>query len=219
MNPRTQEIFKAVVEEYIKHGQPISSGFLADDLGFDASPATLRNELLNLEELGFLEKPHTSAGRMPTPRGYRFFVDNLLTHEIVAEAERDALSQCKKFFQLQEFLADATRSLVLGGENIGDIREAGLLRLLQEPEFSAYDFLLDFVKKAEQLRAEFDDIFLLLKDQGQNLFIGEEAKHILGDTRYSLLLSPVDDEGFVMFFSPTRMDYAKALAFAEFLNQ
>ncbi|NTS77561.1 heat-inducible transcription repressor HrcA [Catenovulum sp. SM1970] len=83
MNDRAMQIMKLLVEEYLKQGQPISSKALANTLAdhrqLTASPATIRNVMMNLEKSGLLASPHTSAGRVPTPTGLRFFVDELLT--------------------------------------------------------------------------------------------------------------------------------------------
>ena len=82
MNPmldeRAQILLKTLVERYIAEGQPVGSRTLSKYSGLDLSPATIRNVMADLEELGLIASPHTSAGRMPTPRGYRFFVDTLL---------------------------------------------------------------------------------------------------------------------------------------------
>lgn len=78
LNERTQHLLKALVERYIRDGQPVGSRTLARDAGLDLSPATVRNVMADLEDLGYLHAPHTSAGRVPTARGYRFFIDALL---------------------------------------------------------------------------------------------------------------------------------------------
>ena len=78
LNERTQHLLKALVERYIRDGQPVGSRTLARDAGLDLSPATVRNVMADLEELGYLHAPHTSAGRVPTARGYRLFIDALL---------------------------------------------------------------------------------------------------------------------------------------------
>src|SRR5512134_742493 len=78
LGEREKEVLRAVVQEYITTGGPVGSQHLSRKPEFDVSSATLRNVLADLEELGFLEKPHTSAGRVPTDRGYRFFVDSLM---------------------------------------------------------------------------------------------------------------------------------------------
>ncbi|MCB1921276.1 MAG: heat-inducible transcriptional repressor HrcA [Candidatus Competibacteraceae bacterium] len=78
LNERTQHLLRALVERYIRDGQPVGSRTLARDAGLDLSPATVRNVMADLEDLGYLRAPHTSAGRVPTARGYRFFIDALL---------------------------------------------------------------------------------------------------------------------------------------------
>ncbi len=79
LNDRAQTLLKALVERYITDGQPVGSRALSKVSGLDLSPASIRNVMADLEEMGFIASPHTSAGRIPTPRGYRFFVDTLLT--------------------------------------------------------------------------------------------------------------------------------------------
>ncbi|HAO32601.1 MAG TPA: heat-inducible transcriptional repressor HrcA, partial [Candidatus Competibacteraceae bacterium] len=78
LNERTQHLLKVLVERYIRDGQPVGSRTLARDAGLDLSPATIRNVMADLEDLGYLQSPHTSAGRVPTARGYRLFIDALL---------------------------------------------------------------------------------------------------------------------------------------------
>jgi len=78
LDKRAQLLLKTLVERYIAEGQPVGSRTLSRYSGLDLSPATIRNVMSDLEELGFIASPHTSAGRVPTPAGYRFFVDTLL---------------------------------------------------------------------------------------------------------------------------------------------
>ena len=79
LNERAQILLKTLVERYIADGQPVGSRTLSRYSGLDLSPASIRNVMADLEDMGFVASPHTSAGRIPTPRGYRFFVDCLLT--------------------------------------------------------------------------------------------------------------------------------------------
>src|SRR5256714_10100222 len=79
LDKRAQILLKTLVERYITEGQPVGSRALSKYSGLDLSPASIRNVMADLEDLGFIASPHTSAGRIPTPRGYRFFVDTLLT--------------------------------------------------------------------------------------------------------------------------------------------
>jgi heat-inducible transcriptional repressor len=78
LNQRAKILLKTLVERYISEGQPVGSRSLSKFSGLDLSPATIRNVMADLEEMGFVASPHTSAGRVPTHRGYRFFVDTLL---------------------------------------------------------------------------------------------------------------------------------------------
>ncbi|MEM7610142.1 MAG: heat-inducible transcriptional repressor HrcA, partial [Pseudomonadota bacterium] len=77
-SPRAQTLLRALIERYVKEGQPVGSRTLARDAGLELSPATIRNVMADLEDMGFVSAPHTSAGRVPTPAGYRFFVDTLM---------------------------------------------------------------------------------------------------------------------------------------------
>lgn len=79
MNERAQYFLKVLIERYIRDGQPVGSRTLARDAGLDLSPATIRNVMADLEDLGFIFSPHTSAGRIPTVPGYRMFVDTLIS--------------------------------------------------------------------------------------------------------------------------------------------
>jgi heat-inducible transcriptional repressor len=79
MDDRAKTLLKALVERYIADGQPVGSRTLSKASGLELSPATIRNVMADLEELGLIASPHTSAGRVPTARGYRLFVDTMLT--------------------------------------------------------------------------------------------------------------------------------------------
>lgn len=91
LNERTQHLLRTLVERYIRDGQPIGSRTLARDAGLDLSPATIRNVMADLEEQGYLRAPHTSAGRVPTVRGYRFFIDALLHLKPLGDQEIETL--------------------------------------------------------------------------------------------------------------------------------
>jgi heat-inducible transcriptional repressor len=79
LDKRSRLLLKRLIEQYIEEGQPVGSRALSKISGLELSPATIRNVMADLEDLGFVASPHTSAGRVPTPRGYRFFVDSLMT--------------------------------------------------------------------------------------------------------------------------------------------
>ena len=91
LNERAQILLKTLVERYIHEGQPVGSRALSKFSGLDLSPATIRNVMADLEEMGLITSPHTSAGRIPTPKGYRLFVDTLLVVKTLDKKELDHL--------------------------------------------------------------------------------------------------------------------------------
>jgi heat-inducible transcriptional repressor len=91
LSERAQSLLKILVERYIAEGQPVGSRALSRFSALELSPATIRNVMADLEEMGFVSSPHTSAGRVPTPKGYRFFVDTLLTVRPLEEVEHQQL--------------------------------------------------------------------------------------------------------------------------------
>ena len=115
LTPRQREILRRVVEEYVATGQPVGSKGLVERAELDVSPSTVRTELAELEGLGLLTHPHTSAGRVPTDRGYRLYADDVLDKLeprstagplIEAPAVRNELEAVMQ--QATEMLADAT---------------------------------------------------------------------------------------------------------------
>jgi heat-inducible transcriptional repressor len=93
LNVRAQALLKILVERYIADGQPVGSRALSRASSLELSPATIRNVMADLEEMGFVSSPHTSSGRVPTPKGYRFFVDTLLTVRPLEEVERAQIEE------------------------------------------------------------------------------------------------------------------------------
>ena len=93
LDPRAQHLLKTLIERYIAEGQPVGSRVLSRQSGLELSPATIRNVMADLEDMGFIASPHTSAGRVPTPKGYRLFVDSLLIIKPLEEAEVSELQE------------------------------------------------------------------------------------------------------------------------------
>jgi heat-inducible transcriptional repressor len=93
ISDKAQYLLKMLVEHYIEGGQPVGSKTLSDNSTLPVSPATIRNIMADLEERGFVHSPHTSAGRVPTPQGYRFFVDSLITVEPLANFDLQNMSR------------------------------------------------------------------------------------------------------------------------------
>ncbi|HEB94240.1 MAG TPA: heat-inducible transcription repressor HrcA [Gammaproteobacteria bacterium] len=93
INERAQYLLKALIERHIRDGQPVGSKTLAQDSGLDLSPATIRNVVADLERLGLVHAPHTSAGRVPTELGYRLFIDNLVSVKPLGEPEVQTIAE------------------------------------------------------------------------------------------------------------------------------
>ena len=93
LTARKKQILKVVTERYIDAAEPVGSKFIAQAMGGNLSSATIRNELADLTELGYLEQPHTSAGRIPSPKGYRLYVNELMERRSVSDQEAAAISQ------------------------------------------------------------------------------------------------------------------------------
>lgn len=114
MNDRKLEILKAIISDYVTTGEPVGSRTLAKKYDLGISPATIRNEMSDLEDMGYLEQPHTSAGRIPSSRGYRVYVDQLMekghaTQEEVALIEKQILSIAS--FQIDNIIKQTSMML------------------------------------------------------------------------------------------------------------
>jgi heat-inducible transcriptional repressor len=112
LSERAQHLLKILVERYIEEGQPVGSRALAREAGLNLSPATIRNVMSDLEELGLISAPHTSAGRMPTVTGYRFFIDALLTVKpLQSDVVRQLQTDLDRLDGLDDVLETASRML------------------------------------------------------------------------------------------------------------
>ncbi|MEE9266628.1 MAG: heat-inducible transcriptional repressor HrcA, partial [Gammaproteobacteria bacterium] len=112
LSERAQYLFKTLVERYIREGQPVGSRTLSRDSALTLSPATVRNVMADLEEAGLLRAPHTSAGRVPTAQGYRFFVDTLLRVEPLERAQVAMLKEQLDPAQNRGALMESASSLL-----------------------------------------------------------------------------------------------------------
>src|SRR5512132_3325613 len=104
LDARAQHLLKTLIERYVEDGQPVGSRALSRHSGLELSPATVRNVMADLEDMGFIASPHTSAGRVPTAKGYRFFVDSLMVVRPLHQLEIHRLEE--------EFTADRPHQLI-----------------------------------------------------------------------------------------------------------
>jgi heat-inducible transcriptional repressor len=126
---RSLHLFKLLVEHFIQDGQPVGSRTLARDTDLELSPATIRNVMADLEEMGLLHSPHTSAGRVPTVKGYRLFVDSLLRVHALNEREIEHIAEELKLRQDMQSLLQRTSNM------LSDItRLAGIVTLPRQDQ-------------------------------------------------------------------------------------
>ena len=113
LTERKRQILKVVVEDYIRSAEPVGSKAIAARMGGSVSSATIRNELADLVDLGYLEQPHTSAGRVPSPKGYRLYVNELMEQQKLSIAETEKINQSLhiKMEELDRVISQAGRAL------------------------------------------------------------------------------------------------------------
>ncbi|ODA42602.1 heat-inducible transcriptional repressor HrcA [Desulfosporosinus sp. BG] len=113
MDERKRKILRAIVLDYIATAEPIGSRTIARKFDLGVSPATIRNEMADLEDLGFIEQPYTSAGRIPSDAGYRYFVDCLMDPQVLSEEEKETIEResTKRIHEIQEVISHTSKLL------------------------------------------------------------------------------------------------------------
>ncbi|MBI3523645.1 MAG: heat-inducible transcriptional repressor HrcA [Betaproteobacteria bacterium] len=137
LDKRAQTLLKTLIERYIAEGQPVGSRTLSRHPGLELSPATIRNVMSDLEEMGFIVSPHTSAGRIPTPRGYRLFVDSLLTMKPLERAEISEMQGAIQPDQPQRLINQASQLL----SQLTHFAGVVIAPRLQQPRIRQIEFL------------------------------------------------------------------------------
>lgn len=230
LKERQKSILEAVIEEYIKSAKPIASKEILDELEFDISPATVRNEMLKLDELGYLEQPHTSAGRVPTDQGYRFYVDDMEEQDTVREKDFNRIRSLfqinnhaefsRDFSKLLSRMTSAFATVVIEDEEA--MFDNGLSELLAEPEFKDSFQVQALGNLVDLLDGELNTLADGFEDNDGLLFIGEENP--LKEARsYTMFLSrwqhPRGFRGFFALVGPRRMDYRKNISLIRYLQK
>lgn len=113
MDERKKKILRAIIQDYIASAEPIGSRTIARKFDLGVSPATIRNEMSDLEELGFIEQPHTSAGRIPSDAGYRYYVDFLMDPPVLDEGEKNLIEKetTRRIHEIQEVVSQTSKLL------------------------------------------------------------------------------------------------------------
>ncbi len=217
LSERQEGLLETVIAEYIKLAQPISSQYLEERYDFGVSPATIRNELQALSESGYLEQPHTSAGRMPTDKGYRFFVDGVTKKERVRSSRKWEDVFEKEVADALEFAAYAAKALAsessglvamyMEGESL--FFKEGWEDMLQEPEFEEQDSIKSFTKFLNDFEK---NIVSMPFQDSVRVFIGKENP-FSKITDFSIMIAECDfpghGRGKIALLGPKRMEYPK----------
>ena len=216
---RQNLILDKIIEEYITSAQPVSSQGLEKKYDFGISPATIRIEMQKLADAGFVFQPHTSAGRVPTDKGYRFYVDNLLGKGFLEEKydleienliEKEIGDTIKFLQSITKNLASFSSNLALGylfDENI--FWKEGWEEVLQEPEFKETNIIANFADVIRHFEEEIEGLEI---NSGIKVFIGKENPFSKAK-EFSIIISgchlPNEKKGALAILGPKRMAYDK----------
>ena len=216
---RQNLILDKIIEEYITSAQPVSSQGLEKKYDFGISPATIRIEMQKLADAGFVFQPHTSAGRVPTDKGYRFYVDNLLGKGFLEEKydleienliEKEIGDTIKFLQSITKNLASFSSNLALGylfDENI--FWKEGWEEVLQEPEFKETNIIANFADVIKHFEEEIEGLKI---NSGIKVFIGKENPFSKAK-EFSIIISgchfPNEKKGALAILGPKRMAYDK----------
>lgn len=222
MTERQKQILQAVVEQYAEVASPVGSSLLAKV--FNVSSATIRAEMAELERLGFIVQPHTSAGRIPTDKGYRFYVNGLVGGEETQterRAERALAARVEGGGLPERTIRNAVDTLVelthnLGMATIGDqLYMSGLSNLFGQPEFASGD-------QVQGVARLLDNLEPWLKEAAPNeplsVYIG--AENPIGRSAGASLIisrfrSPYSDRSYIGVLGPTRQQYRNVMNLVE----
>lgn len=211
---RQKNLFRVIAEEFIRTAKPVGSEVLAKKHGVHVSPATIRNELHELEEKGFLTHPHTSAGRVLTEKGYRYYLENFFKETDLKEEEKKAFRRERSSpKQVAKFLADFSVSAVMVGFSKDDFYYTGLTHLFSQPEFSQMNLILNIASVVDHLDQVMETLYRTLGEPA--ILLGKENpfSHICG------MVGARCGEQIIAMVGPIRMDYPRNMARIKFLKQ
>jgi transcriptional regulator of heat shock response len=220
LNTRREAILEAIVREYTETGVPVASVVMTERYQFPFSTATIRAEMAELEREGYLGHPHTSAGRVPTEKGYRYFV-NMIKEERALLAPESVVAKKrifsasdhyeKKVEAASKVLAELTRNIAFSGFP-GEIYSSGLGHLFSQPEFVDPYSALKAAEIVDNLNALVGE---LPREFDTEVYIGSEAPIGKG-AGCSLVVSqfrmPDGGRGYLGVVGPMRMSYPKTIA-------
>jgi len=217
---RQKNILRKMIEIFIKDAQPLASGFLVDKVDQKISPATIRNELVALEEEGYIFQPHTSAGRVPTEKAYRFYVENYLDkskvlsnieQKILVEIQSQEADDRLKIKNFAKKIAELSKQGVMVTFAECDNYYTGLSNIFSQPEFNSSELVVNLSSVIDHLDSnlvelderDFDEPEVLI---GSKNPIGCDCSLVV--FKYKL----GKYKGIIALIGPMRMDYQKNYA-------
>jgi len=230
LTERQKNILSMVVKEYTQTAVPVGSKVLAGKYKFDLSPATIRSEMNELEEKGFLHQPHISAGRIPTDKGYRYFVEKIMPDKELSKQEQKKLQAELLKMQAKntrltrttaKLLSSLSGNLAISGVK-HEFDDFGMKELLDEPEFREMDDLCRLAETLDYIDEKFDSLVKNLRDNEVKIYIGEENP-IKEISNCSMMVTPYKtksgEKGILALIGPKRMKYAKNKSLIEYMKK
>jgi heat-inducible transcriptional repressor len=224
LTQRQIEILRCVIEEYIETAEPVGSETIEKKKNISASPATIRNEMVRLSKSGYLKKPHSSAGRVPTSHGMKFYVRELMKEKELSTVEEVALKEQVWDYRdkMQRFLKETTRSLAektnalaIAAINEDNLYCSGYANILEMPEFYDIDVtknLLEAIDHYDLFQNIFDssvgeneDIHVLIEDE-----LGSKLHGPYGFI-FTDFTTPLNISGRIGVIGPARLRYTSII--------
>jgi len=214
MTPRKETLLKLIVEHHIATAQPVGSQFLSALDSLQVSAATIRNEMRDLEAEGYLTHPHTSAGRIPTALGYKYYVSHLLEvssntplPKTLQSLAQDSLDEKDRIKVAAKAISEYIGNAVIVAFNKDALYYTGIGNLFSQPEFKNYEHTVNVSSLFDRCEEVIDSVFDRLAENNRVL-IGEENPF---GTVCGLVTAPIGDTGLISILGPMRMEYGKAL--------
>ncbi len=219
-----------MIEEYTNTALPVGSKVLVDKYGFDMSTATIRNDMVELEGKGYLFQPHTSAGRIPTDKGYRYFVEKIMSSQDLSLKEQKKLQAELLKLKAQnnrltrttaKLLSSLSGSLAISGLK-SDFSDFGIGELLENPEFQEIDEFCKVAQALDYIDENVEAILGSVKDGETKIFIGKENP-IKDIANCSMVVTPwrnkSGERGVLALIGPKRMKYAKNKSLLDYMRK
>ncbi len=213
MDQRIEDVLEYVIADYIRTAEPVSSSAVVQAHKLSVSSATIRNWFAILEEEGFLVQPHTSAGRIPSPKAYEWYVDRLGTAtptsaevKLVKHAVTPSTDIGTQAKQIAKACAEYIGAAMLVGTNESDAYYTGLTTLFSQPEFHDWARVVSMGSVLDRLDRELTALRLKTYD-APTVLIGNACPFGAG---CAAVVLTIDANAFIAAFGPVRMDYKKA---------